>query len=90
MNSQKVSQTNQPAKALPYDSPDITRRKFLATTGAAALGATILKPQLVRGAEANSKINLGVIGCGGRGSWIADLFGKNGNYNMVRLLTGPR
>ncbi len=68
-----------------HGSPDITRRKFLAGTGAAALGFTILKPELLRGAEANSKINVGVIGCGGRGAWIADLFAKNGNYNVVAL-----
>jgi predicted dehydrogenase len=64
-------------------SLDITRRKFLASAGAAAVGFTIIKPELVRGAEANSRINLGVIGCGSRGSWIADLFVKNGNYNLV-------
>jgi predicted dehydrogenase len=66
-------------------SLDITRRKFLASAGAAAMGFTIISPQLVRGADANSKINLGVIGCGGRGSWIAELFLKNGNYNLVTI-----
>src|SRR3974390_994888 len=66
-------------------SPDITRRKFLASAGTAAVGLTIIKPQLVRGTDANSRINLGVIGCGGRGSWIADLFVKNGNYNLVTI-----
>ena len=66
-------------------SPDITRRKFLAGSGAAALGFTVLKPDLIRGAEANSKVNIGVIGCGGRGAWIAGLFAKNGNYNVVAL-----
>jgi myo-inositol 2-dehydrogenase/D-chiro-inositol 1-dehydrogenase len=82
---------NLPIAAIPHPqtfshgSPDITRRKFLAGAGAAALGFTILKPELVRGADANSKINLGVIGCGGRGAWIADLFAKNGNYNIVAL-----
>src|SRR5690349_20121319 len=66
-------------------SLDITRRKFLASAGAAAVGFTIVKPELVRGADANSRINLGVIGCGGRGSWIADLFANNGNYNVVTI-----
>lgn len=66
-------------------SPDITRRKFLAGAGAAALGFTILKPELVGGAEANSKVNIGVMGCGGRGAWIAELFAKNGNYNVVAV-----
>jgi len=66
-------------------SLDITRRKFLASTGAAAMGFTIISPQLVHGTDANSKLNLGVIGCGGRGSWIADLFVKNGNYHLVTI-----
>ena len=66
-------------------SLDMTRRKFLAAAGTAALGFTIVKPEQVRGADANSRINLGVIGCGGRGSWIAELFAKNGNYNLVTL-----
>lgn len=31
----------------------------------------------------NSTIDLGVIGCGGRGTWIANLFQKHGGYNIV-------
>ncbi len=38
------------------------------------LALSIIKPSLVRGSEANSKLELGLIGCGGRGGWIADLF----------------
>jgi predicted dehydrogenase len=68
-----------------HDTFDITRRKFLASAGTAAVGFTILKPDLVGGSTANSKINIGVIGCGGRGAWIAELFAKNGNYNVVAL-----
>jgi myo-inositol 2-dehydrogenase / D-chiro-inositol 1-dehydrogenase len=64
---------------------DVTRRHFIAGASAAALGFTVLKPELVGGAEANSRINIGLIGCGGRGQWIADLFVKNGNYNLVAL-----
>lgn len=63
----------------------VSRRHFIAGTGAAALGFTILKPELVGGAQANSKIDIGLIGCGGRGQWIADLFVKNGNYNLVAV-----
>ncbi|MBI1983765.1 MAG: Gfo/Idh/MocA family oxidoreductase, partial [Acidobacteria bacterium] len=58
------------------------RRRFLAGTGAAA-SFTILKPRLVRSTAANSKIALGMIGCGQRGAWIADLFLKHGGYQMV-------
>jgi predicted dehydrogenase len=66
-------------------SQEITRRKFIAGAGTATLGFTILKPELVRGAEANAKLNLGVIGCGGRGQWITDLFAKDGRYNVVAV-----
>jgi len=31
----------------------------------------------------SSKISLGAIGCGGRGSWIADLFQKHGGYTIT-------
>jgi len=63
----------------------ITRRRFIAGTGASVVAFTILKPGLVGGAEANSKIDIGLIGCGGRGKWIADLFMRNGGYNLVAV-----
>lgn len=61
----------------------ISRRRFIAGAGAAALSFTAIKPELVRGYNAGSKINLGMIGCGGRGTWIADLFKQHGGYNIV-------
>jgi predicted dehydrogenase len=61
----------------------ITRRRFLAGTGASVIGLTVLEPALVRSAEANSKIDIGLIGCGGRGKWIAGLFQQNGGFNFV-------
>jgi myo-inositol 2-dehydrogenase/D-chiro-inositol 1-dehydrogenase len=63
----------------------LSRRQFVATTSAGMIGATLLRPGLVGGAEANSKINIGLIGCGGRGKWIADLFVKNGAYNVAAV-----
>lgn len=63
----------------------VSRRRFLASAGATALGVTIVKPALVRGAEANAKIDIGVIGVGGRGAWIAELFQKHGGYNVVAI-----
>jgi len=66
-------------------TPRFTRRQFVATAGVSALGITLLRPDLVTGAEANSKIDIGLIGCGQRGKWIADLFLKNGNYNLVAV-----
>src|SRR5438046_9843173 len=60
-----------------------TRREFLA--GAAATGFTIATSSQVRAAESNSKIELGVIGCGGRGSWIADLFTESNQAKVVAV-----
>ena len=62
---------------------NITRRQFMAGTGAAALSFTIIRPELVRGTEANSKISLGMVGCGGRGTWIAELFKRHGGYHIA-------
>ena len=59
----------------------VRRRTFLA--GAAAATVTIVKPGLVRGAKANSTIEIGLIGCGGRGGWIGQYFKKHGGYKWV-------
>lgn len=63
----------------------VSRRRFLSNAGTAALGFTIVKPELVRGSSANGRVSLGVIGCGARGRWIADLFRKHGGYDIVAL-----
>ncbi len=62
----------------------LSRRRFMA--GAAAAASFVLAaPSAVRTYAASAKINLGLIGCGGRGSWIADLFVKHGGYNIVAV-----
>jgi myo-inositol 2-dehydrogenase / D-chiro-inositol 1-dehydrogenase len=56
------------------------RRDFFRSSGtaaAAALGIAIVKPQSVRGAQANSALSVGLIGCGRRGSHVTGLFAKN-------------
>ncbi len=63
----------------------ITRRRFIAGTGATALSLTVMKSTLVRGTKANSKVDLGIIGCGGRGTWITGLFAQHGGYNIVAV-----
>jgi predicted dehydrogenase len=58
-----------------------SRREFLTT--AAAIGAPLLvSPQAAFGSRANSRLTLGAIGCGGRGTWLADLFQKHGGYEI--------
>ena len=67
------------------DNSSITRRKFVKTSSAAALGAPlILKSSLVKGAgisAASDKINLGIIGCGGLGK--ANLFAAAEHPDVV-------
>ncbi|HPD14378.1 MAG TPA: Gfo/Idh/MocA family oxidoreductase [Planctomycetota bacterium] len=55
----------------------VGRRDFLAGAAAAA-ALTIVKPGSVHGAEAARTLELGLIGAGGRGNWIANLFQANG------------
>src|SRR5688572_6371870 len=55
-----------------------SRREFV-KTGSAATGAGLLvvKPQTVRGSQANSALTVGLIGAGNRGSYVTGLFAKN-------------
>ena len=63
-----------------------TRRSFLKTATTAGIAApTIVSFHQVRGAIANEKIRLGVVGCGGRGAWITDLFTRDGNYEIAAV-----
>ena len=59
-----------------------TRRTFLKTMLAAG-SAPLVFPSLSSAAHHEKKIKLGIIGCGGRGQWIADLFQKHGGYELV-------
>src|SRR5579864_2889959 len=62
----------------------IGRRRFLhAASGAAAL--TILKPQSVRGMQANSAVRVGLLGCGGRGTTHTETILKNTDARVVVL-----
>ena len=64
----------------------LDRREFMARTGGAVISFSIMRPELVRGTQANSKVALGMIGCGGRGTWIADLFQQHGGYEIVAAM----
>jgi predicted dehydrogenase len=62
--------------------PSVSRRQFLHRTTALATGLSVVSARAVRAAD-GPKINLGLIGCGGRGRWIADLFIKHGGYQLA-------
>ncbi|MBX5494581.1 MAG: Gfo/Idh/MocA family oxidoreductase [Bryobacteraceae bacterium] len=54
-----------------------SRRDFVKASTAAASGLLILKPETVRGSQANSALTLGLIGCGGRGMYVSGIFAKH-------------
>jgi myo-inositol 2-dehydrogenase/D-chiro-inositol 1-dehydrogenase len=72
----------------PASQSAISRRRFLG--GTALASAALASPGLVRSLAADAggipptaparKIKLGVIGCGSRGKWIANLFASHGGY----------
>lgn len=76
-----MSSTNAPETGLPNL---YTRRRFLADAGAAAVSASLLTTPLARAAD-QPKLRLGVIGCGGRGRWIANLFAQHGGYEIAAV-----
>jgi myo-inositol 2-dehydrogenase/D-chiro-inositol 1-dehydrogenase len=57
------------------------RRRFLQATG----GALLLKPQTVFGYQANSRAEVGLVGCGGRGNWIAPFFPEHTGARVVAV-----
>jgi len=61
----------------------MARRAFLA--GAAGAALTVLKPGAARGVDANGKLELGIIGCGGRGIWIGKLFEQHSQTKVVAV-----
>ena len=62
-----------------------TRRKFITNTAATAVSFTIIKPSLVRGTKANSRVTVGCIGLGGRGRLIAGMLNKHEGYRIVSV-----
>ena len=66
----------------------LKRREFIARAGkagAAALTATVLPAGIARAAQSGSPLRVGLVGCGGRGVWIAKLFEKHGGYEIAAV-----
>ena len=64
---------------------NITRRGFISGAGASVLSFTIIKPSLVRGTQANTRIEAGCIGLGGRGRMIAGMLQQHGGYQITAV-----
>ncbi len=69
------------------NSKKVTRRQVLKAVGAATVyaGAGNAFAQQPDKSQVTRKIKLGVIGCGGRGGWIAKLFKDHGGYEMYAV-----
>ena len=65
-------------------SDRLDRRKFLGVAAVTA-GAMLIKPELVRGASANSAVRVGLLGCGGRGTEDASNLVDTGGARVVAL-----
>jgi myo-inositol 2-dehydrogenase/D-chiro-inositol 1-dehydrogenase len=58
---------------------DSSNRRDLLKAG----GILLLQPKTVFGSQANSTVELGLIGCGGRGNWISPLFVEHTGARFV-------
>ncbi len=58
------------------------RRNFLVSAGTAAASTVVFGPGVARATQAGPRVKLGLIGCGGRGTWLANLFAKHGGYEL--------
>lgn len=63
----------------------MTRRGFMSGAGAAVLSFVAIKPHLVRGTLANSRIEAGCIGLGNRGRMIAQMLQQRGEYQITAV-----
>lgn len=62
----------------------MNRRKFVKEAAKGA-GAIVLSPHLIKGSKANSAIRLGLLGCGSRGTSVANDFVNHTNSRVVAI-----
>mgnify|MGYP005834400495 FL=1 len=62
---------------------DQDRRHFLRSAGAG--GLLLVKPETAFTAQANSTVEIGIVGCGGRGNWIGPFFPEFTGARIVAL-----
>jgi myo-inositol 2-dehydrogenase / D-chiro-inositol 1-dehydrogenase len=61
------------------------RREFLSASAGAAAGMMLLNSKSAFGYEANSAVRMALLGCGNRGSSVADSFSHNTQAVIVAL-----
>jgi hypothetical protein len=65
------------------DIPGNPNRRWLLQ--GAASGLLLLNPKTVFGSQANSTVEIGLVGCGGRGNWIAPFFAEYAGGRVAAL-----
>jgi len=66
-------------------APALSRRHFLAQAGLGLAAAATLSRAVAQGSTANTRLRLGLVGCGSRGQWILNLFAEHGGYEVVAV-----
>jgi len=64
---------------------DMGRRQFIAGVAATTAGWTVIRASAVKGTEANSRIEVGCIGLGGRGRLIAGMLAEHPGYRITAV-----
>ncbi len=64
-------------------TPD--RRRFLSTAAASAAGISIMSVKTAFGTQANSRVKVGCMGLGGRGTMIANMFHEHEGFEVAAL-----
>jgi len=59
------------------------RRHFLHNAAVGVAASTIASTNLVRAAGANQRLRVALIGCGGRGTYLANVFTQRGDVELV-------
>ena len=60
------------------------RRSFIRNSVIISAGA-IIAPHIVKGKLSASNVQLGIIGCGGRGTSVISSMSKNANVNIIAM-----
>ncbi len=60
----------------------VERRNFVKSV---AGGMLILRPGTAFGSQANSTVEIGLVGCGGRGNWISPFFSEYAGARLVAV-----
>lgn len=60
------------------------RSTFIKSSGLIST-VTVLSPSVAFGSKANSAVNMGIIGCGGRGTRVISIMSENANINILAM-----